>query len=193
MLASSGEITDPCPVPLSLIVTASSSCTPARSHFWIRRMMRRSPIRCSTKRISHSWLTVSKNDWMSASSIQFTLVPVIPTASASSASCWPRPGRNPLREPEEVFLVDRVQHHGGRALAILSSRAAIASGRCRPSAFGVPSGGTAAADTLHAGPGRAGPRASARGLPRSPPTSCHPHRGRHLASTRGTPSAAHRH
>src|ERR1700748_2777967 len=60
MLASSGEITDPCPVPLSLTVTTPPSMTPALSHFWIRRMMRRSPIRCSRKRISHSWLISSK-------------------------------------------------------------------------------------------------------------------------------------
>jgi hypothetical protein len=55
MLASSGEATDPCPVPLSLTFTIPSSRMPALSHFWIRRMMRLSPIRCSTKRVSHSW------------------------------------------------------------------------------------------------------------------------------------------
>src|SRR6266568_376343 len=55
MLASSGEITDPCPVPLSLTATTPSSRMPALSHFWIRRMMRRSPIRCSRNRISPSW------------------------------------------------------------------------------------------------------------------------------------------
>src|SRR5258708_2098200 len=55
-----GAITDPCPVPLSLTVTIPSSRTPALSHFWIRRMMRRSPTRCSTNLMSHSWLTVSK-------------------------------------------------------------------------------------------------------------------------------------
>src|SRR6516225_866952 len=33
---------------------------PALSHFWIRRMMRGSPIRCSRKRIIQSWLIVSK-------------------------------------------------------------------------------------------------------------------------------------
>src|ERR1700720_4020229 len=60
MLASRGEITDPCPVPLSLTDTTPSSRIPALSHFWIRRMMRRSPIRCSRKRISHSWLILSK-------------------------------------------------------------------------------------------------------------------------------------
>src|SRR5262249_25949241 len=45
-----------------LTVTAPSSRTPALSHFWIGRMMRRSPIRCSKKRISHSWLISSKNE-----------------------------------------------------------------------------------------------------------------------------------
>ena len=47
---------------------------------------------------------------MSASSIQFTFVLVIPTKSASIASCVPRPGRNPYENPEEIFLVDRAQH-----------------------------------------------------------------------------------
>src|SRR2546422_526464 len=37
--------------------------------FRIRRMMRRSPIQCSRKRISQSWLISSKNDRMSASSM----------------------------------------------------------------------------------------------------------------------------
>src|SRR5215468_4439381 len=60
MLASSGEITEPCPVPFSLTVTIPSSSTPAFSHFWIRRMMRGSPTRCSTKRTTHSLLTSSK-------------------------------------------------------------------------------------------------------------------------------------
>src|SRR5258707_10942404 len=55
-----GVITDPCPVPLSLTVTIPSSRTPALSHFWIRRMMRRSPMRCSTNLMNHSWLTVEE-------------------------------------------------------------------------------------------------------------------------------------
>jgi hypothetical protein len=33
MLASNGEITEPCPVPLSLAVTAPCSSTPTLSHF----------------------------------------------------------------------------------------------------------------------------------------------------------------
>src|SRR3982074_434085 len=96
MLARSGEITDPCPVPLSLTVTTPSSRTPALSHFWIRRMMRRSPTRCSTNLMSHSWLTVSKNERMSAARIQR----LVRAASESE----------PIREPEEIFLVDRAQH-----------------------------------------------------------------------------------
>src|SRR4051794_9896602 len=72
-----------------------SSTTPAFSHLRIRRSTRWSPIRCSTNRIIHSWLMLSKNPRMSASSIQFTDRCSMPTTSASSASCWPRPGRNP--------------------------------------------------------------------------------------------------
>src|SRR5262249_3692915 len=52
---------DPCPVPLSLIVSVPSSRMPALSHFWIRRMMRLSPIRCSTKR--HSRVARSRDQY----------------------------------------------------------------------------------------------------------------------------------
>jgi len=54
-----------------------------------------SPIRCSTNRTNHSWEMASKNPRMSASSTQFTFLRRIAAASASSASCWLRPGRNP--------------------------------------------------------------------------------------------------
>src|SRR6266446_4441302 len=76
MLASSGEITEPCPVPVSLTVTTPSSRMPALSHFWIRRMMRRSPIRCEVLGLEPE----------------------------------------PIREPEEILLVDRVQQCAGRPL-----------------------------------------------------------------------------
>src|SRR5215510_7705581 len=99
MLASNGEITEPCPVPLSLTETTPSSRMPAFSHFWIRRMMRRSPIRCSRKRTSHSQLISSQNDRMSAPMMQ-----------------WTRSASGSVAEPEEVFLVDRVQHRGHRPL-----------------------------------------------------------------------------
>ena len=85
----------PCGVPATVSTTRPSSSTPACSHFRSRRMILRSPIRCSTNRTSQSWLIVSKNDRMSASRIQLIRFLAIPAASASSASCWPRPGRNP--------------------------------------------------------------------------------------------------
>src|ERR1700730_12291830 len=101
MLASSGEITAPCPVPISLMVTTPSSRTPALSHFWIRRIMRRSPIRCSTNLITHSWLTVSKNE---------------PDNQRIHRIMRAAPGSESVREPEEVFLVDRVEHRSCRPL-----------------------------------------------------------------------------
>src|SRR5208282_5333442 len=60
---------------------------PTFSHLRIRRTTRRSPMRCSTKRMRCSWSTVSKKPAMSASRIQFTAVRSIATARASSASC----------------------------------------------------------------------------------------------------------
>ena len=42
--------------------------------------------------------------------MKFTFLVVIPTTRASSASCWPRFGRN------HIFFVDRVQDSGGRPL-----------------------------------------------------------------------------
>ena len=57
-----GAMTAPCGVPSSVSITRPSSSTPAVSHWAINRMIRRSPIRRSTKRISQSWLTLSKKD-----------------------------------------------------------------------------------------------------------------------------------
>src|SRR5436309_2476408 len=105
MLASSGEITAPCAVPCSLMLTIPSSSTPAFSHLRIRRMMRLSPTRCSTKRISQSWLTVSKNERRSASMMKLTLRRSIPTTNAAIASCAPRPGHAcPARRPGRALL-----------------------------------------------------------------------------------------
>src|SRR5207237_5733869 len=91
----------PWPVPLSLTVKTPSSRTPALSHFWIRRSMRVSLIRCFRKRII-------KNI-------------VHPCAVDSGDECVQRIvlaalGPEPVREAEEVFLVDRVQHRACRLL-----------------------------------------------------------------------------
>src|SRR6185437_6796715 len=100
----------------------------------------------------------------------------------------PRP--EPIREPEEVLLLDRVQHHDDRALddprvkpedkPYPPARQPPAAAACRPPS-GYTSGGTVAAGKPPDGPDHANPRASARGLPRSPATSVHPPRGRHPA------------
>jgi hypothetical protein len=57
----------------------------AVSHLAINRMIRRSRIRCSMKRVSQDWLTLSKKDWTSQSSTQLMRRLPIPNASASSA------------------------------------------------------------------------------------------------------------
>src|SRR5216683_767047 len=123
MLARSGEITAPCGVPTSPGRTSPSSITPAFSHLRIRRTTRRSPMRCSTKRIRCSWSTVSKKPAMSASRMKFTAVRSSATARASSASCWLRPARKPWfdrltmrAEAEEDLLVDGVQQFDRRPL-----------------------------------------------------------------------------
>src|SRR6516225_7115776 len=116
MLASSGEITEPCPVPLSLTVTTPSSMTPAFSHFWIRRIMRRSLIRCSRKRISHSWLISSKNDRMSASNMKLIFLLWIPDTESIQRVMRAAPRPESVRHSEEIFLVDRVQQRDHRPL-----------------------------------------------------------------------------
>src|SRR6201987_2493346 len=146
MFESSGETPDPCPVPFSSTVRTPSSRMPARTHFGRSRMMRLSPIRCSRKRTTHCWETSVKNDRMSASSMKFTFLLLIPTISASSASCWLRFWPKSIREPEEILLVDRAQHrcHGSlddfvferrdreRALASVFLRNVAPTGRQRP-------------------------------------------------------------
>src|SRR5262249_35868575 len=82
---SYGETTDPCGTPTSVFDHSPSSETPARSHFRHRRRILRSATRCSMNLTSHSCDRLPKKSRMSASSIQFTLLRMIPTHSASSA------------------------------------------------------------------------------------------------------------
>src|SRR5215472_7347826 len=115
MLAKSGEITAPCGVPSSPGRTSPSSITPTFSHLRIRRTTRRSPMRCSTKRIKCSWSTASKKPAMSASRIQFTAVRSIATVKAQCiVLAAPRP--ETVAEAEEIFLVDSVQQFDRRPL-----------------------------------------------------------------------------
>jgi len=85
-------------------------------------------LRCSTKRINHSWSTASKNPWMSASSTQPTFVLSIPTHRASERRASIRPfGRCPVMDavagrtvvaravfcPRGEYIFDAFQLHPG--------------------------------------------------------------------------------
>src|SRR5450759_3680162 len=118
MFPSKGETTAPWGVPTFVSFHSPSSDTPAFSHFWIRRITRRSAIRCSTNFTSHSCETLSKNPRTSRSSTQFTFFRLSPTANASRPPqrgprlAAPRP--DPIRESQKVLFVDLVEnrHHG---------------------------------------------------------------------------------
>ncbi len=129
-------ITAPCGVPFSLALQCPSSRTPALSHLRTSRMMRSSPTRCLTKRSSHAWPTASKKPLISASRIQFTGVPLIatprrPTRHAGS------PGPEPVREAEEVFLVDRIEHGDDCTLDDLVFQRGNTQRALSPSGFGM--------------------------------------------------------
>ena len=191
MLPSSGEIADPCPVPLPLSVTTPSSSTPALSHFLIRRMMRGSPTRCSTKRISQSRLTSSKNEGCRR-----------PVSSSPSSCRSPPTGRRArlalrvragirTRTRGSPPREKRVQHCDCRSLddprvepedkPCLRERRSRAVAVVHP-ALGCTLAGWAAPGTLLGGAVRAGPRGCARGSHRTPSMSGHPRPQRRKAS-----------
>src|SRR6516164_8734197 len=116
MLASSGQITDPCPVPFSLTVTTPSSRTPAFSHFWIRRMMRGSPIRPLQKADQPFLADLVKEGPDIGVQYPAHLLAVDPNTERIHRIMRAAPRPEPVREPEEVFLVDRVQQRGHRPL-----------------------------------------------------------------------------
>src|ERR1700739_1375838 len=93
-----------------------SSRMPARSHFWIRRMMRLSPIRGSRKRTSHSRLTLPKKGLGGGVKNPVHLPPGDPHDQRVQRIMWSAPGPEPVREPKEFFLVDGVEHHDCGAL-----------------------------------------------------------------------------
>src|SRR5712671_6380618 len=74
---------------------------------------------------------------MSASRMKLTFLLWIPTQSASSASCVLRPGRNPYEMPRNSSSWIAFSSATTARWTILSSRAATASGRCRPSGLGM--------------------------------------------------------
>ena len=103
----------------------------------------------------------------------------------------PRP--EPVREAQEVGLVDRVQHLDRRALDDLSSSVGMPSGRCRP----VGLGDVRPLDRLRSIRPALQPSGQVRevclGPPRSAPTSRRRSPGRRLASARSTSPGDARH
>jgi len=95
MLARSGEITAPCPVPLSLTATIPSSRIARLQPFLDQTddALIADPMLHEADEPVFAHLVEERPDV--ASSMKFTFLLSIPTQSASSASCVPRPGRNP--------------------------------------------------------------------------------------------------
>ena len=121
--------------------------------------MRGSPIRCSRKRTSHSWLTASKNAGDVGVQYAVHLGAGDPDHQRIQRIVLAAPGPEPVREPEEVFLVDRVQHRDRGPLDDLvlqggDRQRPLPSVRLRY----VPSAGRQRPGTLPDGPGRADPR-----------------------------------
>src|SRR5262244_1227391 len=98
-----------------MTVTTPSSRMPAFSHFWIRRMMRRSPIRCSEP--DQPVLTDFVEE-RSNVGVQYPvhLRALDPDNERIQRIVRATPGSESVREPEEVFLVDRVEHCNRRPL-----------------------------------------------------------------------------
>src|ERR671937_81490 len=105
MLASSGEITAPCPVPLSLTITIPSSMTPALSHLRIRRMMRRSPLH----EPDEPFLVHRVEERLNVG-VQYEAHLLAVDCDAERIQRIVRAAFRPesIRDAEEVFLVDRV-------------------------------------------------------------------------------------
>src|ERR1039458_4839317 len=131
MFASSGEMTAPCGVPFVTDCRTPSSTTPAFSHLRIRRSTRRSPIRCSANRISHSWLMLSKYALGLDPREPFDVGVQYPVhrlaldarrervqrvvLSPGACPCEGR-GPEPIGEAEEVRFVDGIENLHHRAL-----------------------------------------------------------------------------
>src|ERR1035441_6235331 len=136
MLASNGDTTAPCGVPTSVFDHCPSSDTPALSHFWMRRRIRRSAIRCWRNFIIHSCEMDPKKSRMSASNTQLTFFRMIPTHNASSAIVLASSGPEPVGEPFEVLFVNLVEDPDHRMLDDLVLQGSDAQGTLSPICFG---------------------------------------------------------
>src|SRR6266705_2104655 len=110
MLASTGEITPPCGVPVCGWITfPSSSSIPARSHLRIRFSIAPSAILCTSIRSSHSHWMLSKNPLMSASTTKWCPPNCNSWLRALIASCALTPGLVAIAARQKIHLVYRQQ------------------------------------------------------------------------------------
>ena len=79
-------------------------------------MMRLSPMRCSTKRMSHSWRTQVEEFFDVGVQYEVHAFAGDPDAQRVERVMRAPFGSKPVTEAEEIFLVDRIQHRRGRAL-----------------------------------------------------------------------------
>src|SRR4051794_20651427 len=116
MLASIGEITDPCPVPLSLTVTTPSSRMPAFNHFWNQtdNAPVADPVFQETNQPFLADLVEERPD-VGVQDVAHLLA-VDPDTKRIERVMRSPPRPESVREPEEVFLIDRVQQRGHRPL-----------------------------------------------------------------------------
>ena len=170
------------------------SMTPTCNHLDISLMTRLSPMRCSRNRTSQSRETWSKNPRDICVSYPVDLTPFNPDRERIKRVVRPTPGPEPIAKPQELRLVnwrqDNLRHRLLDNLVLYGrdaerSCAAIRLRDVQPAVMASPG-------TLPSARGRAGRPTGLPTLPRTSPTSCHPHLPPRPSSTRRTPSAAHR-
>src|SRR5262249_24321847 len=116
MLASSGETTEPCPVPLSLTVTTPSSMTPAFKPFLDQTDD--APVADPMLKEADQPLLVDLVEERPDVGVQDEahFLAVDPDAKRIHRVVRAAPRSESVREPEEVFLVDHVQQRDHRPL-----------------------------------------------------------------------------
>src|SRR5882757_9933792 len=116
MFASRGEATPPCGVPVSVWVTSPSSITPAFSHF--ADQANDAAVTDPVLDEADQPLVADRIKEPGNVGFQYPVHPRVADPDGERVQCIMRTasGPEPVREPEEIFLVDRVQHLDHRTL-----------------------------------------------------------------------------
>src|SRR6202022_3385714 len=112
MLARSGEITEPCGVPVFGSDHLPSSITPAFSHFWISRSMRGSATRCSMNLIIQplSEIVEKASDISVQNVVHLLLQERVRQRIQRVMLAAPR--AKAIRESEKVLFIDLIEDRG---------------------------------------------------------------------------------